>query len=121
MDKTWFDTVEAALNKAKEELSYATYLEDCGVNAGIRKINSNKTDWLKLVIYLAEIGLEVEKKQVAPAAVEESEVLEFIKQIEEDYFSECQAVAEDGYKAAPDSAKYFLERFKEKYIILNNK
>lgn len=114
MDKTLFDTVEAALNKAKEELSYATYLEDCGVNAGIRKINSNKTDWLKWVIYLAEIGLETEKNQVVS---KESEVLEFIRQIEEDYFGECQAVAEDSYKTAPDSAKYFLERFKEKYSI----
>ncbi len=118
MDNNLLNTFQAALAKAKEEHSKACYLEDCGENAGIRKINANKADCLRWVIYLAEIGLEAEKKQVA---TEEAEVLKFIRQIEEDYFGECQAIAEDGYKTAPDSAKYFLERFKEKYIILSNK
>jgi hypothetical protein len=60
------ETFEAAFKKGKEELSRATYLEDCGSNAGIRKMNSNKADWLKWIMYLAEIGLEVEKSLVDP-------------------------------------------------------
>jgi hypothetical protein len=55
------ETLEVAFKKGKEELSRAVYLEDCGSNAGIRKMNSNKADWLKWVMYLAEIGLEAEK------------------------------------------------------------
>jgi hypothetical protein len=61
MDKMLFDTFEAALAKAKTELSYAIHLEECGSNAGIRKINANKADWLKWIVYLAELGLEYEK------------------------------------------------------------
>jgi hypothetical protein len=61
MDKNMLDTMEAALEKAKNELSYAIHLEECGGNAGIRKMNANKAEWLKLVVYLAEIGLEAEK------------------------------------------------------------
>ncbi len=55
------ETFEAAFKKGKEELSKTIYLEECGSNAGIRKMNSNKADWLKWVMYLAEIGLEAEK------------------------------------------------------------
>ena len=60
------ETLEAAFMKGKEELSRAVYLEDCGSNAGIRKMNSNKADWLKWIMYLAEIGLEVEKSLIDP-------------------------------------------------------
>lgn len=73
MDKTRFDDIiEVALNKAKEELSLANHLADCGSNAGIRKMNANKADWLKWVVYLAERGLEYEKYLSEPTeAVEE--------------------------------------------------
>lgn len=56
-----YDVMKQALNKAEEELSKASYLEECGSNSGIRKMNSNKVDWLKWVVYLAKLGLEVEK------------------------------------------------------------
>ena len=72
-DKTMFDTMEAALEKAKNELSYAIHLEDCGGNAGIRKMNANKADWLKWVVYLAELGLEYEKLLNEPVRVVEAE------------------------------------------------
>jgi ribosomal protein L7/L12 len=55
------EQMEAALKKAKNELSYAIHLEECGGNAGIRKMNANKAEWLKWVVYLAELGLEAEK------------------------------------------------------------
>ena len=58
MDKNLLDTYDAALGKAKEELSKAIYLGESGGNAGLRKMNANKADWLKWVIYLAELGLE---------------------------------------------------------------
>lgn len=61
LDKNMLNTMEATLEKAKNELSYATHLEECGKNAGIRKMNANKADWLKWVVYLAELGLEAEK------------------------------------------------------------
>lgn len=55
------EQMEAALEQAKNELSYAIHLEECGGNAGIRKINANKAAWLKWVVYLAETGLEAER------------------------------------------------------------
>ena len=61
MEKPWFDTLDEVLNKAKEELSKAIYLSESGGNPGLRKMNANKADWLKWVVYLAERGLEYEK------------------------------------------------------------
>lgn len=68
------EQMEIAIEKAKNELSCATHLKECGGNAGIRKMNANKADWLKRVIYLAELGLEYEKYLNEPtvAAVEEA-------------------------------------------------
>jgi hypothetical protein len=60
---------EAALEKARNELSYAIHLEECGKNAGIRKMNANKADWLKWVVYLAELGLETEKYLSEPTTM----------------------------------------------------
>jgi hypothetical protein len=57
------------LQLAKEELSRAVYLEDCGSNAGIRKMNANKAEWLKCVVYLAELGLETEKYLSEPTTM----------------------------------------------------
>jgi hypothetical protein len=77
-DKNIFDVKEAALEKARNELSYATHLEDCGKNAGIRKMNANKADWLKWVVYLAELGLEYEKLLNEPVvAVKEEPKTDF--------------------------------------------
>ena len=55
------EAMQEALDKAREEFNRACYLADCGGNAGIRKMNSNKADWLKWVLYLAERGLAEEK------------------------------------------------------------
>lgn len=55
------DIMQQAIDKAKDELSRACHFIDCGANAGIRKMNSNKADWLKWLIYLAEKGLAEEK------------------------------------------------------------
>ena len=63
MDKETLARMQQSLEKAKEELSKANYLEECGSNAGIRKMNSNKADWLKWVVYLAEEGLELFKNE----------------------------------------------------------
>lgn len=63
------EQMESALNKAKEELSLAIHFEECGGNAGIRKMNANKADWLKWVVYLAELGLEREKMLVEDEAI----------------------------------------------------
>lgn len=57
MDKDTLNVMYQSLEKAKEELDKAMYLEECGSNSGIRKMNSNKVDWLKWVVYLAEAGL----------------------------------------------------------------
>jgi hypothetical protein len=61
MDRAILDTFQAALDKAKEELSAASYLEEHGVNAGLRKIGANKAAWLCWVVSLAEVGLAAEK------------------------------------------------------------
>jgi hypothetical protein len=81
MDKDMIAAMEAALEKARNELSYAFHLEDCGKNAGIRKMNANKAEWLKWVVYLAELGLETEKYLSEPTimAVEEPPKTDFEK------------------------------------------
>jgi hypothetical protein len=80
-DKNMFAIKEAALEKARNELSYAIHLAECGGNAGIRKMNANKVDWLKWVVYLAERGLEYEICLSEPiiAAVEEEPKTNFEK------------------------------------------
>lgn len=51
-------TDEEAIKKARQECSKASYLEECGENAGIRAIYSKKAEWLSRVIYLAEHAKE---------------------------------------------------------------
>ena len=80
MDNHILEVMEVALNKAKDEYSKAIYQEECGANAGIRKMNANKAEWLRWLIYLAERGFEYEKQLVeAPEA-----------SIAEDTESECE-------------------------------
>ncbi len=69
MDKNMIDTMQAAIAKAKEELSVAIHLEECGSNAGIRKMNANKCEWLSWVVYLAERGIEYEKYLSEPTTI----------------------------------------------------
>ena len=54
MGKNILEQFEQAIEKAKEELSRASYLEECGANKGLRKMNANKAEWLSCLIYLAE-------------------------------------------------------------------
>ncbi len=87
MNKTWLDALQAALDKAKEESNTARYLEECGSNPGIRKINANKYNWLTYIIYLAELGFECEKRlsEAAMAKVEvadDENVSDFRKALE---------------------------------------
>ncbi len=49
-----------AIHRAEAELQTASYLEESGSNAGLRKMNANKADWLSLIIYLAKLGFETE-------------------------------------------------------------
>ena len=60
-ETSFLNTMSQALETARNELSLATYLLECGYNAGIRQINANKADWLKWLIYLAEIGFDTIK------------------------------------------------------------
>ena len=53
-----FDIMKNALDKAEQELTRASYLSESGANAGIRKMNDNKVEWLRWVVYLAQHGLE---------------------------------------------------------------
>ena len=77
-----------ALEKAKEELSKANYLEESGGNAGIRKMNANKADWLRWVVYLATIGFETEQL-LAEAETEPKKELNK---------SECELCSEESSK-----------------------
>ena len=83
MDNKILDAMTKALEKAKEEHSKASYLSESGANAGIRKANENKAEWLRWLIYLAETGLEADKLMSASET--------------EDGFScceDCKAIAE---------------------------
>ena len=62
--------MEEALDKATQELNHASYLSESGANAGIRKMNDNKVEWLRWVVYLAQKGLEEEKRMSEPAKEE---------------------------------------------------
>lgn len=52
-----------ALKSAKIALNQAKYLSECGGNAGIKKIYSDKADWLSVLIYFAEIGMRKEDEK----------------------------------------------------------
>ena len=52
---------EEAIKKADEELSKSIYYSECINNEGLRKVHSNKADWLSQVIFLAKKGLQAEK------------------------------------------------------------
>ena len=41
------EIMQTALSKAEQELSRASYLSESGSNAGIRKMNDNKVEWLR--------------------------------------------------------------------------
>lgn len=73
MEKSLYEDMNAALEKARTERDHASYLSECGQNAGIRKMNSNKAEWLKWVVYLAERGLEAEKLLSEPEDIQENE------------------------------------------------
>ena len=53
-------TDEEALKIAKEELERVLYLSECSRSAGIRAINEEKSEWLSVLIYLAEEGMRKE-------------------------------------------------------------
>ena len=73
MDKNMIDIMQAAIDKAKEELNAAIHLEECGSNPGIRKMSANKAEWLKWLVYLAERGIEYEKYLSEPVTIAEKE------------------------------------------------
>lgn len=72
---------EVALKKAREELNKACYYEECGTNAGIRKMNSNKADWLSLVLSLAERAIAVESTANSASDCEACPVVTETKQL----------------------------------------
>ena len=50
-------TKEQALAKAKDELSYSSYMTESGANSGLRKIHENRLEWLVPLVVMAEHGL----------------------------------------------------------------
>ncbi len=65
MNKDTINMMQKAVATAREKLNQANYLSECGSNPGLRQMNSNKVEWLKWVVYLAEEGLEsLENKSV---------------------------------------------------------
>ena len=70
MDKKTLEAMRNAFTKADEELSKAIYLEESGSNAGIRKINAIKAEWLHWIIYLAGYGFEIMRSEEERAIAE---------------------------------------------------
>ena len=83
MDKKALDLMISALEKANEVYSQASYLSECGSNAGIRKANENKAEWLRWIIYLADRGLAAEKTEAAEEVEEGVSACEDCKAITE--------------------------------------
>lgn len=61
LSNLFIDQAKIALEKAKAELHLAIYLGECGCNAGLRKIWSDRADWLACLIYLAEAQISREE------------------------------------------------------------
>lgn len=59
----FIDQARVALEKARAEFHLAIYLGECGSNAGIRKIWSERADWLAPLIYLAEAQIVREESE----------------------------------------------------------
>lgn len=58
---SWTFDCEQCLESARQELAHAIYMSECGGNAGMRKIYSNKANMLSRLIYMAEHGLVKEE------------------------------------------------------------
>ena len=71
MTKETLDIMKQALEKATQELNHASYLSESGANAGIRKMNDNKAEWLRWVVYLAHYGLEAFEEEESLKAEQE--------------------------------------------------
>ena len=46
-------TLEEAIKKCNEELTFANYMEETAPNAGLRTIYSHRAEWLSQVLYAA--------------------------------------------------------------------
>lgn len=73
MDNQMIDMMKTAVEKATKELNHASYLSESGANAGIRKMNDNKVEWLRWVVYLAQKGLEDEMRMTEPTEEEDQD------------------------------------------------
>ena len=71
MKNTIYEAMTKALDTAKEKLNQASYLSESGSNQGLRQMNSNKAEWLKWVVYLAEHGLKAIEEEERLAAEQE--------------------------------------------------
>lgn len=81
MEKSIYEAMTNSLDTAREKLNQASYLSECGSNPGLRQMNSNKAEWLKWVVYLAEHGLkaiEEEERLAAEQELVEDECVELI-------------------------------------------
>lgn len=90
MNKEILDSMTKALAKAEEEHSKASYLAESGSNPGLRQMNSNKAEWLRWVVYLAQHGLEALEAEERLAA--EQELVE--EETEELICDNCPVTAE---------------------------
>lgn len=55
-------TDKEALEMANNELDRAIYLSECSRSAGIRAINEEKSEWLSVLLYLAEQNMRKEMR-----------------------------------------------------------
>lgn len=56
-------TNEEALEKAKSQLSQASYKGECLNNRGLATAYNNKAEWLSKLIYCAELGITALREQ----------------------------------------------------------
>ena len=89
------EIMKNALDKAEHELTHASYLSESGANAGIRKMNDNKVEWLRWVVYLAQHGLEAfEEEEILKAESNKVFSKEFDKAESEFVCDSCPVVTE---------------------------
>ena len=89
------EIMQVALDKATKELNHASYLSESGANAGIRKMNDNKVEWLRWVVYLAQKGFEAfEEEERLKVAPEEAFSKEFDEAESDSVCDSCPVVSE---------------------------
>lgn len=108
---SWTLSCEQCLEDARKELAYAIYMSECGNNAGLRKIYSNRADLLSRLIYMAEYGLAKEDTTNFVLETDLRQAKNYTHKLEE----ELAQTKKQAYEMVTAFKKYFSDSVKTSY------